>query len=140
MSKIYILVAGEFSDFHIEGVYETMEEAERYRKLFNHYACADIMEWEIGAKPVTSLKGMVSVWDIYQYDGHEPRVREIGMEQGALVGGVLFCPGDPWQGESGIIYSYKCTISKEIAPDKEHALKIFYDQVSEFKAKRDGIV
>ena len=141
MAKIYVLVAGEYSDFHIEGIYETREEAERYLKLFPLDEYADIEEWEIGTKPRTCLDKYIAAWYFEKYGNNEPICYEEGINSEALVGGIKFRVYSDTRAmfKKKHNFEYRCWVSKEIAPDKEHALKIFYDKIAEWKARQEGL-
>lgn len=131
---LYVLTSGTYSDYHIEGIYSSREQAERYKRLFPRGDYADIEEWETDKPPVTCVDGNVEVWEIDMYEGEKAHIEENVRPGERLVGGCDFF---------SLIYHrrkyYALWISKEVAKDKEQALKIFYDKVAKYKAKEEGV-
>ena len=134
---LYVLTSGEYSDYHIEGIYSTREQAERYKRLFprDDYYAADIEEWETDKPPVTCVDGNVEVWAIDMYEGGKAIIKEDARPGERLVGGCDFFSSGYRRPKNYVLW-----ISKEVAKDKEQALKIFYDKVAKYKAKEEGIV
>ena len=129
---LYVLTSGTYSDYGIEGIYSTREQAERYKRLFPRGDYADIEEWETDKPPVTCVDENVEVWEIRMYKGEKAYINETAYSGKCLVGGCNFTV-------LGNRDSYRLCISKEVAKSKEHALKIFYDKVALFKANKEGI-
>lgn len=137
---LYVLTRGEYSDYRIEGIYSTRELAERYEKFLPKSQNPYIEEWEIDKPPLACSEGYTQVWRVWTGNDGEDCVEEdaddLDCYGGEMEDGCLFDVYKRWN-NNGTHYSL--LVSKEIAKDKEHALKIFHDKIAAYKAREAGI-
>lgn len=60
--KIYIVTDGIYSDYHIEAVFTTRENAERYAAI---HSCSYIEEYEADAE---QIQGNIDIYVIHKFD------------------------------------------------------------------------
>lgn len=140
--KVYIITSGECSDYSIDAVTLNKEEAERMVNIFpqeriEEYDTDDfpkilindpywICEYDL---PINIMDGKIIYNEsikIYQEESYWSvcNLKKINKVINKI-------------GNNGRPYGFQMYIQ---AKDKEHAAKIFYDKVAEWKAEQKGIV
>lgn len=126
---VYIVTEGDYSDYHIEAVFQSREQAVAYveKHIGRSWYPFRIEEYEMDASAPRTDKQMYEVtyingrWTIEPTDDAlyaEPRFREV----------------ESWVDDK----QYVCYMTV-FAKDKEHALKIASDEFARLKAEREGV-
>ena len=139
--KVYIITSGEYSDYKIDAVTLDKEEAERMVNVFpqeqiEEYDTDDFPKiltndpyWNcVYYLPTRNMSGEIiynESIEIYQEDYYYV----YDLKELNKVINETKIDGSP--------YGFRMYIQ---AKDKEHAAKIFYDKVAEWKAEQKGIV
>ena len=133
--KVYVVTQGEYSDYHICGVAETMEKAQKLVKYFGrpNYP-ADIETYDTNTQRMLDKKW----WKI---------IHKIPKQYGRVSTSVeeydVYSTNGPCKESNTITYderdNYCCYFAYITAKDNEHALKIFWDKLAEYIAKQQGI-
>lgn len=75
MAKVYIVSAGEYSDWYIKKIFLNKEKAEAYHKICNDYALNDIEEYETSDEeiimPINYCECKYRVFDYNKYGYHK---------------------------------------------------------------------
>lgn len=110
MSKIYIITCGQYSDYHIVGIYDDKELAEERLPLYDaKYRYADIKEYELNPQ-VDHPKGLLPYSVKMDIEGNAKAERE----------SIACFSGREWEP-----YGDNKSVSFEMwAKDEAHAIKI----------------
>lgn len=124
--KVYVVTEGDYSDYHIVGVCTSQESAKRIQQIASgDYHEAKIEEYEadkFNIKPTYNYYG-VSVYK----NGSAT----------ANIDGYIF---EPYEVRDYCNAKHTCAFSVDVfAQDEEHAKKIAFDLIAEYKAKEKGI-
>ncbi len=118
--KIYVITQGEYSDYHICAVTDDPVSAENLRKLYStHYVPAEIEEYDTESMPqapksywrvIADIEGKVSsVKELYYADdGEDLEINQVDL----------------------LAHSFFVNVH---AKDAEHAKKIAFDKIAQFK-------
>jgi hypothetical protein len=109
--KLYMVTDGNYSDYHVCGVYSTPEKAERARQL---YAADGIEEMDLDAMP-DAPDGMARWIVMMNRDGHSSSVRHVDASPEWLFEDQFY------RSESTEASEWGFTMW---ARDEEHAVKI----------------
>ena len=139
--KVYVITSGEYSDYKIDAVTLDKEEAERMVNIFSQerieeYDTDDFPKiltndpyWNCEYNLATrSMSGEIiynESIEIYQERYYYPYDLE---ELNKVINKTNI---------DGSVYGFRMYIQ---AKDRDHAAKIFYDKVTEWKAEQKGIV
>jgi len=123
MKTVYILTAGDYSDYHIIGVYSTRELAEKAQFLYEY---SRIEEYSLDRIP--DAPPNMKAWELFLSDEE----------------GISCYPSNP---DGDVPYENYFTTNKGIltasyrvwATDEDHARKIAQDQWYQHKAQLAGI-
>ena len=138
--KIYVITSGEYSDYKIDAVTLNMKEAEKMVKVFPEerieiYDTDDFpkiltndpywnCEYNLPTKNIMSGEIIYNESiEIYQKEYYYD-LKELNK----VINKTNI---------NGSVYGFRMYIQ---AKDKDHAAKIFYDKVAEWKAEQKGIV
>jgi hypothetical protein len=118
MAKVYIVSEGEYSDYHINGVYSTKEKAEFAHKLFGigedwDGKPVEIEEWELDALP-NHPPGMF--W-------YEVRMNENGNVEKVHTADATDA-NEKWTDEWRPYGDKRSVLFSQWAKDETHAIKI----------------
>lgn len=122
--KIYIVTAGEYSDYHIVAVTRDKDKAETIKKLYQSEAYSDdaeVEEWEddvIIDKPIYQV----------EQNSTEINVSREKMHSEGSLNQVYF---NKWFKPTYTVYVQ--------ADDEEHAKKIAFDLIAKYKAEKEGL-
>lgn len=116
--KLYVVTEGDYSDYHICGIYSTPEKAERARAL---YHADSIEEWEQDAMP-DAPEGMTYFAVAMQRDGTTVYVRPRNAD--AREEEYDWCPTWPTRWVNGKLESIDAVEFTMFARDEQHAVKI----------------
>jgi len=136
VSKVYVLTEGEYSDYHIVGVYSTKEDAEAAKR------------WILGVKNVSSYFASGVVVEEYELDPHADAIRQgltayrVRMAWNGDTEAVYRADDDAYgrticmggginalaQGVSGVVF----------ARDEQHAVKIVNEKRAQMIAQGIG--
>ena len=122
IEKVYIIVKGEYSDFHICAVALDEKTAEKLREAYSDRYDKAIIEEYIPAK-----------------ESEETRILyEVEFEHG----GVFITTAEREDNETlmDINNDFTWLILRVFAKDKEHALKIAQDRRAEYLAMKEGVL
>ena len=153
MGKIYVITAGDYSDYHICGATTDYDRAadmvSKLRKLGGYVTeDAQIEELDDGAfagnyGPLDKIEP-ADYWKVELRTGtKEPRIRQYSAPKGQAM--YVTCregKGD-WEEYHGFPRREKFTIytvNSITAPDKEHAFKIAFDEVAKYRANEEKLV
>lgn len=118
--KIYVITAGDYSDYHICAVTDNKESAENLRILYSSYYEATIEEFDTTYLPEKPNE----YWAIYiNLDGAVQCTVLRHYEKGKE-------PDKPLNQVELTYYRYSVNV---IAKDRDHALKIAFDKIAEYK-------
>ena len=117
---IYIVTSGEYSDYRIDGVFSSKENAELYIRL--EEPRGDIEEWELDAYVLAMKRGLSGFLIVMQRDGTTLRAERESLR---------YTPSHP----TAIFYGENCGWHEArgamridvLAKSKEHAIKIAND-------------
>lgn len=130
MKTAYILTDGCYSDYHIVGVYSTLELAEKAKE---HLSGDDVYieEYDIDTMLPTSPPGMFAWHIVINYD-----TSEITNTYKVDCLGSNFDPNELYS-EGNSKYSMPATYHVQCwARDEEHAQKIALDKYYQYKAEK----
>ena len=118
--KVYVVTQGSYSDYHISGVAIDRETAELIKA--RGYDDPEIEEYD--TDDFTPLK------DRKPYRVGIPKAGAISVK---LIEGLPYAPGK--------VFEYKWGHYVNVyAKDEDHALKIAFDKVAEYKAEKKGVI
>ena len=118
--KVYVVTQGSYSDYHISGVAIDRETAELIKARC--YDDPEIEEYD--TDDFTPLK--------------DRRPYRVGIPKAGAISVKLIetLPGSP-----GKVFEYKWGHIVDVyAKDEDHALKIAFDKVAEYKAEKKGVI
>ena len=124
----YVLTEGDYSDYHIIGVYSTKELAEEAKSL---WPCSDVESFPLDEIP-EHPPGM------YCWNGWVEK--RIGSEE-PKQGVYKTAPGEAY--EQGVEFAYGNLLRFHVvfwATDEDHALKILQDKYHQHTAEKAGLV
>lgn len=134
---VYVVTSGEYSDYHIDAIFSTMEQAELYcavheRKLDNPY----IEEWETDVVKMESCVPVKKLWMAYiGIDGAVSHLRsQLTIESKKQVE-----PFDKRIGWSSCRAGYSVLVTLDKDSTEELALKVMFDYLAKWKAEHCGI-
>ena len=132
--KIYVITAGEYSNYHICAVTTDPERAEQLRKRYYHYDETYIEEYIDGDPDAGVCMDLRPIWNVW---------REVRNVWHACIEEYI---NMPFQNEFELTDpKYICSNTstafraKVDAPDKEHALKIAQDKFAKVMAEELGL-
>lgn len=119
--KVYVITAGDYSDYHIEAIFTDLEQATAFKDVFNKSHSYDSAKVEVYETDTIHVEKGFAAYSI-QFD-----------EEGA----VTKIEKDPY---SNNFNTFECNRVCVMARDIEHALKIAYDLWAVKSAEKEGIV
>ena len=147
MSKIFVITAGEYSDYTVYGATTEPERAEEMRKIVDAHikghGDAQIEEYEDGIFDSECLNTIVPAeyWRVEVRTGlDEASVSRYSGDQGETVRTSSISWKGPWEKDGRgyprreIVTQY--TVSGISACDKEHAFKIAMDEIAGYRVKK----
>lgn len=133
---LYVVTEGEYSDYHIVGIYSTKEQAEKVKKYRSGlYEYPDIEEWELDANVPEDIDDIREYYRVTCY--HERYRDDIWNCKRFTKTGKENITDCPWTlSRSGW---FSIDIPCDRVKDEEHAKKIAYDKLAEILAMKEGI-
>lgn len=122
-NTIYVLTEGDYSDYHIIGVYSTKELAEKAQFL---YPCSEIEEYSLDN--VSQYPPGMRAWCVDIKNG---KLHYTGQMNPHMVVPSEHSWNDLNGGNTYIVYCW--------ATDEEHAQKIALDKYHQYQAQQAGI-
>ena len=124
--KVYVVTEGDYSDYHIVGVCTSKESAERIRELASRdFHEAQIEEYEADK---FNIEPTYNYYEVSVY------------KNGSAVVNISKFIFDPHEVRDYRNAKCTCAFSVDVfAQDEEHAKKIAFDLIAEYKAKKEGI-
>lgn len=132
--KIYVIEQGEYSDYHVVGVFSTRENAERILTIINgsenHYYKAEIAEWELDPTIKELNAGLNPYRVVMDYFGKTERCEEI---EHPMYDDQLRV----WGRTKAAFWEHEINVSDAVAgtvwaADEKHAIKI----ANEYRAQQ----
>lgn len=134
---LYVVTEGDYSAYHIIGIYSTKEKAEKVKSYHSTlYKCPDIEEWEMDDIPedIEDVREYYHVTYIDRQYGEGRwccrRYTKVGKEN------IKDCP---YELDTRFPLCFKIDIPCDRVKDKQHAIKIAQDKLAEIKAMKEGI-
>lgn len=135
---LYVVTEGEYSDYHIVGIYSTKEQAEKVKKYHSGWwDYPDIEEWELDGNVPEDIESMREYYRVTHYidqwlkDSWDcRRFTKVGEETKKELS---------WNFFIGIGKEFTIDIPCDRAKDEQHAIKIAQDKRIELIAMREGI-
>lgn len=135
---LYVVTEGEYSDYHIVGIYSTKEQAEKIKKYRSGlYEYPDIEEWELNGYIPEDIDYAREYYRITYNDRQYgqgfwdcKRFTKIGKEN------IQDCP---WTLHESFPLWFRIDIPCDRVKDEQHAIKIAQDKLAEIKAMKEGI-
>ena len=135
---LYVVTEGEYSDYHIVGIYSTKELAEKVKKYHNGlYDYPDIEEWELDKDIPVNLEDVREYYRVTYYSRQYgegrwecSRFSKIGKEN------ITDCP---WSISKVFPKYFMIDIPCDRVKDEAHAVKIAQDKMAEIQAMKNGI-
>ena len=127
--KIWVIERGEYSDYHVVGVFSTKENAELFRsRMKDDYSTPTITEWEMdpGIEHINAGRNLYSV----AFTGHELAPTIKIMHAGSADPGEYH--GRDWK--SNPWHSYYLW-----SDSADHAIKIASERLYQHLAKEKGL-
>ena len=146
ITKVYIVTAGEYSEYHICAVFATREEAEAYIKAHEHEYYAGsytVNEYDIGhfGGPDMLYEYTVHVFSRFSSRPTSATLRYPSCEKGR---DSIACEVCDSRGNSRVCNILDCyahpgrtVVLRE--KDEEKAIKIVLDRIAKAKAEREGL-
>ena len=134
---LYVVTEGEYSDYHIVGIYSTKEHAEKVKKYYNGlYDYPDIEEWELDKDIPENLEDVREYYRI-SYDEKQWRKGNWSSTRFTKIGkDIKDCQ---WRMNDVYPKYFIIDIPCDRVKDEAHAIKIAQDKMAEIKAMKDGI-
>lgn len=106
MKQVFVVTQGQYSDYHIEGVFSTEAKAENYISATGLTYCVKIKMWKVDADTEMTDRGLSYYWVEMNRTGDTKSIEKCSA-------------GRPdWIWESGVYEMHMW------AEDEEHAIKI----------------
>jgi len=125
MKKVYVVTAGEYSDYRIEAVFSTKEKAENYINTFYNYEFNGIDEYELDLVVVDYLREGYTIYKVFMlYNGDVEKIEVISSDSFNIDNMMTFI----WKRSS--VLAHKNDNLKDIlvcqcwAKSEDHAIKI----------------
>jgi len=138
VKKVYIVTAGEYSDYHIVGVFDIKELAEAFCRKTNFppFYPAEVEEWEVNNTEYLKMLDF-DAWRVYlNGEGEITGVEKISFDE--YLGHMEW---SQMEGSPGMLtFRYPEWVEVFcLAKDREHAVKIASERFMKFKAMKEGI-
>lgn len=135
---LYVVTEGEYSDYHIVGIYSTKEQAEKVKKYYSGlWDYPDIEEWELDGDVPEDIESMREYYRVTHYIDQWlkdtwtwKRFTKVGEEAKKEFS---------WNFFQGIRKEFTIDIPCDRVKDEKHAIKIAKDKRAELIAMREGI-
>lgn len=122
---VYIVTSGEYSDYHIDAVFDNMEQAELYCAV---HECGEIEEWDTEAVKLESDKPIKHRWiAIIHEDGELYRI-----SHNLTIKDINSIADYSYRLRG--CYIVQATLDRDVS--KEKALKIIFDRFAKWKYER----
>lgn len=134
--KIYVITAGEYSDYHVCAVTTDRERAEQLRKRYfrESYDGAEIEEFIDGDPEAGECKDLRPIWNAYLNAKKEWTIYTEKYINGDFTNRFELVDPKYITGLSSTIFRADVD-----APDEEHALKIAQDKYAKLIAEEIGL-
>lgn len=134
---LYVVTEGEYSNYHIVGIYSTKELAEKVKKYHNGlYDYPDIEEWELDKDIPENLEDVREYYRVSYYENQWGK-RDWSSTCFTKIGkDIKDCQ---WRMNDVYPKYFMIDIPCDRVKDEAHAIKIAQDKMAEIKAMKDGI-
>ena len=123
MNTIWVLEDGDYSDYHVIGVFTSKQNAE----LVQSRVGGEIAEWPLNPGVKELSQGHTPFVGEMRYDGSVERMQSRELSSYTLINGVAL-----WPRSSAPAYAGKniqdCLHGVVLAKDQKHAIKIFNEK------------
>ena len=136
---LYVVTQGEYSAYHIIGIYSTKEQAEKIRKYYSSdiYEQAEIEEWELDKDIPNDIN---TVREYYRVNYYSKQYGEGTWEARWFTKtgeeNIIDCP---FVLRPGFPCNFRIDIPCDRVKDKNHAIKIAQDKFYELLATKNGV-
>lgn len=135
---LYVVTEGEYSVYHIIGIYSTKELAEKVKKYYSGiYKYPDIEEWELDANMPEDID---DIREYYRIDYDRRQYGEGRWECHKFTKhGKDKSKDCPWYLSKSWGYPFRIDIPCDIVKDENQAIKIAQDKRMELIAMEEGV-